>query len=1291
MRSGYVSNTIGGYVSESLGKRSNLHLGAGRFYINPFPLFIGARDISLTDKDGQKIASVEKVKAYFDFTAIFSGKIGTHRVVIERPVLNYRYAYSSLGISGKGVTENKGPSGWRGALIIRDGQFSYDQDNDKPPLIISGVDAELSVGDKLWALFSIKSLKYDIPGQDWPEITTSINGRMKYYEHTLEIDALSAFIGESVFRVGGEITGIGESDMKGDLDVSTLVKIRSLEEAFGLKRNADGEIRSEGTIVLGPNISDTLLDITLEGDFYLETLLDALRHSASQKYSGRIQCNGSLKGPLLDLQGRADAVISGSEIQGLRLDRATAVVTYGNERLNISEGKADLYDGYADVDVSFGVRGNSPFDLSVIFRDVESQPMFERINIGHIGLPDGRVKGEFHSDGMDFSPYGRVRFQGDIRHDTPLGRMNYFSGRFHSDGGVLMLDGFDLRSQNTHVSFDGHIDLNGPGIGFNGYAISTDLSDVLVPFDFGFRAGGRIDINVKGTTDDPRISITSSLWDTSFREYMLGEVELSADYRKELLAIRKLKATGQGSSHQASGEIGFPEAEHLFSMEHPDFNIQVSAGNSDIGGLLSIFVNNIDINGRVDTEARLRGTLSALDIQGHANIREVTAYGRIIDSGSFDYYLKNDKLGIGNSQFARDESKVHAHGYWALDGSYSADIVAENTWLSYLVPEMNGADFKMNMTVSGKGRTSEPSLLLDADLIYGRVMNVPVHNGHLRGKLEGGMAEASLDMMDDYLSAKGSMNLKENLSWGVDLSLEYDRYDHILRYFVGSIPKDVILAMGGNISLKGDRDHVYASVRLERANTTVYGQGFANIGPFEIDIADKLIEFRKVKMRGAHVNFDMLGSMNIGNDLDINIISDASLLPFARYLPAVSQLRGNSRIDIKLVGPWEKPEMSGDIEIADASVAFKGIPQRLSSINSHIVLDKGKVLVKHASAKVGGGDVQVSGNLALNGFRVEDINLEALIRSVSARLSTHFNTDLDGYLLLAGDADGQDLSGEIAVTGALYREKMDWRAMLLGGKREVPKGSIQWRENVKLSIRLYGHENISVDNNLANAPLRGDLFVKGTLASPLLIGRVEAVGGKVFFRNSDLDIVSATADYSDTSPGRPVVNMSARTDIRGYEIWLNMQGQADRMDLEMASDPPLDDNEILALLTYGDIGSGYGALGSGLGAAEAASIVAGEIGLTEIMEERGALYTGLDRIQIDPYLSRSTGSVTPRLTVSKKLLEDKLYLTYASTLDAASEKEVKLEYLFGENVSIIGGQDYTGSVGGDLKFRFRFE
>jgi translocation and assembly module TamB len=726
-------------------------------------------------------------------------------------------------------------------------------------------------------------------------------------------------------------------------------------------------------------------------------------------------------------------------------------------------------------------------------------------------------------------------------------------------------------------------------------------------------------------------------------------------------------------------------------MEHPDFNLEGSADNSDLGGLISVFVNNVVIEGKVDTDARLRGTLSALDVEGHAKVREVTAYGRTIDSGVFDYFLKGDRLGFIKSRFAKDESTARVSGYWSLDGSYAAEVAAESIWLSDIFPDINRANFKVNMNASGEGKTSDPYFSLKADLLNGKFMNVPVNGGTLTGKLKNHMASASLKLMNDNLSAKGSVRLKEEFPWGMDLSLEYDRYDHILRTFIHDIPKDVILAMGGKIALKGDRDHVYANVRLERANSTVYGQGFANIGPFEIDVADNLIAFRKVRMRGAHANFDLLGSLDIGNDFDININADASLLPFARFIPGVSHLRGNSRLNISIEGPWEEPVFTGKAEVADASIAFKGIPQRVSSINSLIVLDKKKVIIDHASAKAGGGDIQISGSLALSGFRVGDINIEATIRSVSARLSSRFNADLDGYLLLAGDADRQDLNGEIAVSSAAYRERMDWRSILLGYKDEVPKGDIEWRENLGLNVRLYGHDNVIVDNNLASAPVRGDLFVKGTLASPALLGRVEAVGGKVFFRNSELNIESATADYSDTSPGRPVINISAQADIKGYEIWLNMQGRTDRMDLELASDPPLDDNEILALLTYGDIGSGYGALESGLGTAEAASIVAGEIGLRDIMEERGTIYTGLDRIQIDPYLSRSTGSVTPRLTVAKKLLEDKLYITYASTLDAASENEVKLEYFLGENVSIIGGQDYTGSVGGDLKFRFRFE
>jgi autotransporter translocation and assembly factor TamB len=109
----------------------------------------------------------------------------------------------------------------------------------------------------------------------------------------------------------------------------------------------------------------------------------------------------------------------------------------------------------------------------------------------------------------------------------------------------------------------------------------------------------------------------------------------------------------------------------------------------------------------------------------------------------------------------------------------------------------------------------------------------------------------------------------------------------------------------------------------------------------------------------------------------------------------------------------------------------------------------------------------------------------------------------------------------------------------------------------------------------------------------------------------------------------------------------------------------------------------------GIGAAEAAGIIGG--GLSGSFEETVTTLTGLDRVQLDPYVSRNSGEIAPRLTVSKRLVGEHLYVTYSYSLGNVPDEELRLEYRLSDQVSVTGGQDSYGSLGGDLKFRLRFQ
>ncbi|MBI5026380.1 MAG: translocation/assembly module TamB domain-containing protein, partial [Nitrospirae bacterium] len=67
------------------------------------------------------------------------------------------------------------------------------------------------------------------------------------------------------------------------------------------------------------------------------------------------------------------------------------------------------------------------------------------------------------------------------------------------------------------------------------------------------------------------------------------------------------------------------------------------------------------------------------------------------------------------------------------------------------------------------------------------------------------------------------------------------------------------------------------------------------------------------------------------------------------------------------------------------------------------------------------------------------------------------------------------------------------------------------------------------------------------------------------------------------------------------------------------------------------------------------------------------------------------GSVSPRVTVGKRLLGEKIFVTYSTPIGTSEEHILKLEYLINKNLSLVGLRDERGSVGADFKFRFEFK
>ena len=404
--------------------------------------------------------------------------------------------------------------------------------------------------------------------------------------------------------------------------------------------------------------------------------------------------------------------------------------------------------------------------------------------------------------------------------------------------------------------------------------------------------------------------------------------------------------------------------------------------------------------------------------------------------------------------------------------------------------------------------------------------------------------------------------------------------------------------------------------------------------------------------------------------------------------------QGKAQLALQILDQWRDPEIRGNLTIENGTLNSETLKQTIMVRSMSLSFDKRQIILQSLNGEVGGGNITASGKWDLAGLtfsRSGGINLElseARITAVPDLIGS-----MNASLLFQGDGQNMYLNGEIIINRASYSRRLDWQQWVTDvlKKEKLGRETVSPLGAVLLNIHVAGEKNIRINNNLAKIPLDIDLFIKGTISQPTLLGRIEAGEGTVFFRSNDFRILSGTLDFIDPERIRLILDIKATTRVRTrqnlYQINLNLVGPIDRLDLALSSDPPLEDHEILALLAFGKTPDEIAESSTEIGAVEAAGLLTGEI--QEVVEERIKTLIGVERFQVDPYFSTTRAGGTPRVTVSKRLYEGQLYVTYQTTFDPA-EEVIQIEYIINNNISLVGGRDEQGEAGGDLKFRFEF-
>jgi autotransporter translocation and assembly factor TamB len=153
-------------------------------------------------------------------------------------------------------------------------------------------------------------------------------------------------------------------------------------------------------------------------------------------------------------------------------------------------------------------------------------------------------------------------------------------------------------------------------------------------------------------------------------------------------------------------------------------------------------------------------------------------------------------------------------------------------------------------------------------------------------------------------------------------------------------------------------------------------------------------------------------------------------------------------------------------------------------------------------------------------------------------------------------AAGQTAAAPPADEGLFSRATLDLDVKL-------PDNVVLRGRNLKTSTGSLGLGNV-------NLTVGGDFHIrKNAGASPVIVGEVQTVRGFYEFQGRRFDIVRGSAvTFRGIEPINPSLDVTGEREISGVVARVEVTGTARRPRLQLSSDPPLDEGDVLSLIVF---------------------------------------------------------------------------------------------------------------------------
>lgn len=723
--------------------------------------------------------------------------------------------------------------------------------------------------------------------------------------------------------------------------------------------------------------------------------------------------------------------------------------------------------------------------------------------------------------------------------------------------------------------------------------------------------------------------------------------------------------------------------------------VSVNASQMDIATLTKLAGKQVPVTGTLNTHVSLHGTELNPQGNGDLTITKMEAYNQPVNSLQVTFNGTGDNA-HANLAVSLPGGSVHGNvTVQPKQKTYTAELDTTGIQLDQLqaVKARNmGVTGVLMVHASGQGSFANPQLNATVRIPTLDVQKQTIKNVNLNLALANHVADATL--------SSSAMNTSIQAKARVHLTGEYETEATVDTQNIPLQPLVAIYSPANAASLSGATE-LHATLhgplknkKMLQANVTIpylklgYGNNIqlASAGPIRADYRDGMVNLQPGAIRGTDTDIQFQGAIPVGVKAPMSLMLHGNVnLQIAQLFNPDIRTSGQVRFNINSQNVTSG-KLGGEIDIVDASYASGSMPVGLQHGNGVLTLSTDRLDIKSFEGTVGGGKVTASGGVAYRPNLQFDLGMAA--QGIRMLYPDGMRESIDANLHLAGTTENAMLGGTVNLANISFTPAFDLSSFtsgLSGGVAGPPPMGIT--QNIKLNLDVHSTNNVALTSRTLSLDGSANLQVRGTVAQPVILGRVLLTGGDIILNNDRFVLEGATIQFVNPSETQPVINATVTTTIQQYNIGLHFQGPVDQMRTQYTSDPALPQADILNLLAFGQTSGAFAGQSTASNAPstppaqEAESMVASEV--TSQITSRIAKVAGISQLSISPVLGNSPNQgAGANITVQQRVTGN-LFVTFSTNTADPQSEVIQGQYKISPRVSLSATRDPNGGFAVD--------